>query len=99
MERKELILLVMGVIAGGTINYIFYTLSNQRLTKLYKLILDCLEGVHQNNLSKKGVKHYGLNSIYYRLLTKQLSPLFYNSGHFIQGMNISQGTRFNNICG
>lgn len=44
LESREIILLLTGIIAGGMINYLFYMLSNQRLTKLNKVLINHLEG-------------------------------------------------------
>jgi hypothetical protein len=48
LDSKEIIVLLIGVIAGGMINYLFYLLSNRRLTKLTKMLINHLEGTIQN---------------------------------------------------
>ncbi len=47
MDSREIILLLTGIIAGGMINYLFYMLSNRRLTKLNTVLINHLEGFIQ----------------------------------------------------
>ncbi len=47
MDLKETVVLLIGIIAGGMINYLFYMLSNRRLTKLNKMLINHLEGANR----------------------------------------------------